>query len=448
MALADLWAADSGQPPRQHHTPKARRIISLFQSGGPSQIDLFDYKPKLAEHHGEDIFKWVEHTSRLTGFTNTHKIHPVINTRYKFARHGDCGAWVSELLPHMSQITDEVCTIRSVSTTPINHDPALTFMTTGHNLPGRPSIGAWLSYGLGTMNRNLPDFVVLVSRGDLGNMQPLNNRLWGTGFLSGRHAGVRLRSGSAPVLYLNDPAGKPMSDQRTLLDVIKQMNEEAFARDANPQISTRISQYEMAFRMQASIPGLCDLSDEPTSTFALYGEDARKPGTYAHNCLMARRLAEQDVRFIQLFHSGWDHHFALPDHLPKRCRETDRATAALILDLKQRGLLDDTIVLWGGEFGRTTFSQTGEVKTLYGRDHHPGCFTMLVAGGGFKPGLVHGETDDFCYSVVRDEVPVHDLHATLLHQLGLDHERLTFRHQGRDYRLTDVHGKVVTALLT
>jgi hypothetical protein len=448
MALADLQAAVPQGANGCHHTAKAKRVIYLFQSGGPSQVDLFDHKPMLAKHHGEDIFKLVEKKGRLTGFTNGHKTHPVIGTKYKFARHGGNGAWMSELLPHMSKITDDVCTIRSVSTKPVNHDPAMTFMQTGHGLAGRPSIGSWLSYGLGTMNRNLPDFVVLVSRGDLGNMQPLNNRLWGSGFLSGKYAGVRLRSGAEPVLFLNDPAEKPIKDRREILDVINKLNEEELSRSGDPAVATRMAQYEMAFRMQSSIPDLSDLSDEPESTYKLYGEDARKPETYAFNCLMARRLAERDVRFIQLYHSGWDHHFNLPSHLPKRCKETDQASAALITDLKQRGLLEDTIVVWGGEFGRTTFSQDGKVKADYGRDHHANCFTTLVAGGGFKPGLVHGETDDFCYSVVRDEVPVHDLHATLMHQLGIDHERLTFRHQGRDYRLTDVHGKVVREVLT
>ncbi len=448
MALADLQAAGSQGATGIHHTAKAKRVIYLFQSGGPSQVDLFDHKPMLAKHHGEDIFKLVEKEGRLTGFTNGHKIHPVIGPKYKFSRQGGSGAWMSELLPHMSKITDDVCTIRSVSTKPVNHDPAMTFMQTGHGLPGRPSMGSWLSYGLGSMNRNLPDFVVLVSRGDLGNMQPLNNRLWGSGFLSEKYAGVRLRSGAEPVLYLNDPAEKPIKDRREILDVINKLNEEELSRSGDPAVATRMAQYEMAFRMQSSIPDLSDLSDEPESTYKLYGEEARKPGTYAFNCLMARRLAERDVRFIQLYHSGWDHHFNLPSHLPKRCKETDQASAALITDLKQRGLLEDTIVVWGGEFGRTTFSQDGKVKADYGRDHHANCFTTLVAGGGFKPGLVHGETDDFCYSVVRDEVPVHDLHATLMHQLGIDHERLTFRHQGRDYRLTDVHGKVVRELLT
>lgn len=447
MALADLQAAEKGGVRGVHHHAKAKRVIYLFQSGGPSQVDLFDHKPMLAKHHGEDLFKLVDKAARLTGFTKKYKSHPVIKTKFKFAQHGDNGAWVSDLLPHMSRIMDEVCTIRSVSTSPVNHDPALTFIHTGHGVPGRPSIGSWLSYGLGTMNRNLPDFVVLVSRGDLGNMQPLHNRLWGSGFLSGKYAGVRLRSGAEPVLYLNDPAEKPIADRREILDVINALNEEELARSGDPAVSTRMAQYEMAFRMQTSIPELSDLSDEPESTYERYGEEARKPGTYAFNCLMARRLAERDVRFIQLYHSGWDHHFNLPAHLPKRCQETDQASAALITDLKERGLLDDTIVIWGGEFGRTTFSHDGKVANAYGRDHHAGCFTTLVAGGGFKPGLVHGETDDFCYSVVRDEVSVHDLHATLMHQLGINHERLTFRHQGRDYRLTDVHGKVVEDLL-
>ena len=448
MALSGLQASQNTSPQTlPNHPARAKRVIYLFQSGGPSQVDLFDPKPALAKHQGEDIFKLVDQKGRLTGFTNGHKIHPVIQSKYKFSQHGGNGAWMSELLPHLSKITDEYCTIRSTSTKPVNHDPAMTFMQTGHNLPGRPSFGSWLSYGLGSMNRDLPEFVVLVSRGDLANMQPLNNRLWGSGFLPGRHAGVRFRSGEEPVLYLNDPAQKPITDRRRILDAINQLNGEELARSGDPAVETRIAQYEMAFRMQSSVPGLADLSDEPESTYKLYGEDARKPGTFAFNCLMARRLAERDIRFIQLYHSGWDHHFNLPDHLPKRCRETDQASAALILDLKQRGLLEDTIVIWGGEFGRTTFSQDGKVKESYGRDHHANCFTTLVAGGGFKPGLIHGETDDFCYSVVKDEVPVHDLHATLMHQLGIDHERLTFRHQGRDYRLTDVHGKVVKGLL-
>ncbi|MEM7391159.1 MAG: DUF1501 domain-containing protein [Verrucomicrobiota bacterium] len=447
MALGRLLAAEAKPHGLTHHTARARRVIYLFQSGGPSQIDLFDHKPMMQKLHGQDIFKHVEQQGRLTGFTNKHKIHPIIHTRYAFKQHGACGSTVSELLPHMARISDEVCTLRSVSTKPVNHDPATTFMQTGHNLPGRPSMGAWLSYGLGAMNRNLPDFVVLVSRGDLGNMQPLNARLWGNGFLPGRHQGVRLRSGAEPVLYLKDPAGKSLSEKRQQLDLIHQLNARELERSGHPEVETRMAQFEMAFRLQTSIPELSDLSDEPASTFKLYGEAARQPGTYAFNCLMARRLAERDVRFIQLYHSGWDHHFNLPAHLPKRCRETDQAGAALIVDLKQRGLLEDTIVIWGGEFGRTAFSQTGKAKPAYGRDHHANCFTKIIAGGGFKAGLNYGETDAFSYRVARDEVPVHDLHATILHQLGIDHERLTHLFQGRRYRLTDVHGHVVRGLL-
>ncbi len=447
MALGSLLAKDTQVDRALHHEPKARRVIYLFQSGGPSQLDLFDYKPALEKFHGADIFEYVRQKGRLTGFTDGHKIHPVINTQYSFKQHGESGSWTSELLPHMSRIVDDLCTIRSMSTTPVNHDPALTFMQTGHGLPGRPSIGSWLSYGLGTMNRDLPDFVVLVSKGDLGNMQPLNGRLWGNGFLPGRHQGVRFRSGVNPVLYLNDPSGKTLQEQRQVLDAINQLNERELERSGNPEVDTRINQYEMAFRLQTSIPELSDLSDEPESTFKLYGEAARKPGTYAFNCLMARRLAERDVRYIQLYHSGWDHHFNLPDHLPKRCQETDQASAALISDLKQRGLLDDTIVVWGGEFGRTPFSQSGKVADSYGRDHHANCFTKIVAGGGFKAGLNYGETDEFGYQSILDEVTVHDLHATILHQLGIDHERLTYLFQGRRYRLTDVHGRVVHDLL-
>ena len=447
VALGSLLADDGVAPIAAHHPAQAKRVIYLFQSGGPSQLDLFDHKPAMKQLHGKDIFAHVEKEGRLTGFTKNHKIHPLISSKYAFRQHGQCGAWVSELLPHISGAVDELCTIRSLSTLPVNHDPAMTFIQTGHNLPGRPSMGAWLSYGLGSMNRNLPDFCVLVSRGDLGNMQPLNNRLWGNGFLPGRYQGVRLRSGADPVLYLKDPSGKTLTEKRQILDVLNQLNHEELQRSGDPAVETRITQYEMAFRMQRSIPDLSDFSDEPASTFALYGEDARKPGTYAFNCLMARRLAERNVRFIQLYHSGWDHHFSLPKHLPKRCRETDQASAALILDLKQRGLLDDTIVIWGGEFGRTAFSQNGKAPADYGRDHHANCFTKLVAGGGFKAGHVHGETDDFSYRVVRDEVTMHDFHATLMHQLGIDHERLTWLFQGRRYRLTDVHGHVVRGLL-
>jgi hypothetical protein len=447
MALGNLLAGENTPDLKPHHTPKAKRVIYLFQSGGPSQLDLFDHKPALEKLHGQDIFKFVKKKGRLTGFTNKHKIHPVINSKYKFKKHGKCGSWVSELLPHMSSVVDDVCTIRSVSTKPVNHDPAMTFMQTGHSLAGRPGMGAWLSYGLGSMNNNLPDYVVLISKGDLSNMQPLNSRLWGNGFLPGRYQGVRLRSGKNPVLYLKDPSGKTLTEERQLLDVINKLNNEELTRNGNPAVETRISQYEMAFRMQTSIPDLSDVSDEPESTFKLYGEDARKPATYAFNCLMARRLAERDVRFIQLYHSGWDHHFNLPDHLPKRCKETDQASAALITDLKQRGLLDDTIVIWGGEFGRTAFSQNGKVPKSYGRDHHANCFTKIVAGGGFKAGLNYGETDNFSYASVQNEVTVHDLHATILHQLGIDHERLTYLFQGRRYRLTDVHGHVVKDII-
>jgi hypothetical protein len=451
MAFAGMSAGESVAAPTltpgAHHTPKAKRVIYLFQAGGPAQVDLFDHKPALDKFHGKDIFSLIEQEGRLTGFNNTHEAHPVINTRYKFARYGQSGATYSELLPHMASIADDWCMIKSVKTTPINHDPATTFMQTGHNLPGRPSMGSWLSYGLGSMNRNLPDFAVLVSRGDLGNMQPLNNRLWGSGFLPGQYAGVRLRSGQTPVLFLNDPTQKPITDRRKIIDVINELNEIELKRSKDPAVETRIAQYEMAYRMQSSVPDLTDLSDEPESTYTLYGEAARKPGTFAFNCLMARRLAERDVRFVQLYHSGWDHHFNLPAHLPKRCKETDQASAALVTDLKQRGMLDDTIVLWGGEFGRTTFSQDGKVRQDYGRDHHAGCFTMLAAGGGFKPGHIHGQTDDFSYAITQGEVHVHDLHATILHQLGIDHERLTFQHQGRRYRLTDVHGKVAEDLL-
>ena len=341
MALGSLIGADKVQ----NKKAKAKRIIYLFQAGGPSQLDMFEYKPKMKELHGKHIFDYVKQDGRLTGFVNKHKMNPIIATKYSFKQYGQSGKWVSELMPHMSKIVDDVCWMQSVKTDPVNHDPAMTFMQTGHGLPGRPALGSWLSYGLGSMNNNLPEFVVLLSFGDLGNMQPLNNRLWGNAFLPGKHQGVRFRSDKNVVSFLKDPSGKSLEEKKRMIGLLKEMNEMQFSETGDPEIKTRINQYEMAFRMQTSVPDLADLSDEKESTFKLYGEDARKPGTYAFNCLMARRMAERNVRYIQLYHAGWDHHFNLPDHIPKRCKETDQATAALITDLKQRGLLDDTHVV-------------------------------------------------------------------------------------------------------
>jgi Protein of unknown function (DUF1501) len=428
-----------------HFAPKAKRVIWLFQSGGPSQMDLFDYKPKLERLRGDDLPDSIRKGQRLTGMTSTQDRFPMVPSLFKFAQHGQSGAWLSELMPHTAGIADELCFIRSLHTEAINHDPAITFFQTGAQIAGRPSIGAWLAYGLGSENQDLPAFVVLITQG--GGDQPLYDRLWGSGFLPSRYQGVKFRSVGDPVLYLSDPEGFDKGMRREYLDSLSQLNQLKLQEFGDPEIATRISQYEMAFKMQSSVPELADLSKEPEHVFNLYGEDARKPGTFAANCLLARRLAERGVRFIQLFHRGWDQHGKLPRDLARQCRATDQASAALVLDLKARGLLDDTLVIWGGEFGRTVYCQGRLTEDDYGRDHHPRCFTMWMTGGGFKPGVTYGETDDFSYNVTQDPVHVHDLHATLLHCLGIDHTKLTFKYQGRHFRLTDVHGNVVTKLL-
>ena len=429
-----------------HIAPKARRIIYLFQSGGPSQLELFDYKPDLARRRGEDLPESVRMGQRLTGMTAYQKAFPLAPSIYPFAQWGDSGAWISKLLPHTGAIADEICVVRSMYTQAINHDPAITFFQTGSQQPGRPSIGAWLSYGLGSSNENLPTFCVLLSRG-LQRPQPIYSRLWGSGFLAALHQGVQFRTGGDPVLFLNDPPGLHTSNRRQMLEHLAHLNQLHFESSGHPEIQSRIAQYEMAYRMQTSVPEVTDLSDEPDSTFELYGEDARTPGTYAANCLLARRLAERDVRFIQLYHMGWDQHGDLPHDIELQCKDTDKASAALVIDLKRRGLLDDTLVIWGGEFGRTNYSQGTLTETNYGRDHHPRCFSIWMAGGGVKPGLTYGATDELGYNIAENPVHVHDLQATILHLLGIDHERLTYRHQGRRYRLTDVHGHVVNDLL-
>ena len=432
-----------------HFAPKAKRVIYLFMHGGPSQLDLFDHKPELAARRGEELPESVRGTQRLTGMTSGQKSFPVTPSIFRFSRHGRSGMWVSELLPHTAGIVDELCVIRSLHTEAINHDPAVTMLQTGHQQPGRPSFGAWTSYGLGSVNRDLPSFVVLTSRGSAARpADPLYARLWGSGFLPSNHQGVSFRSGGDPVLYLSNPAGLGAAARRDQLDAVAALNRRAATREIDPEIETRIAQYEMAYRMQTSVPGLLDLSGEPPATFDAYGPQSRVPGTFAANCLLARRLAERDVRFIQLYHRGWDQHYNLPSDLRLQCADVDQPAAALVRDLKQRGLLEDTLVIWGGEFGRTTYSQGKLEAANYGRDHHGRCFTMWLAGGGVKPGHVHGETDDFCYNITRDPVHVHDLNATLLHLLGVDHTRLTFRFQGRDYRLTDVHGEVVKPILS
>jgi hypothetical protein len=442
-------AAAGGLPGLPHFKPRAKRVIYLFQSGAPSQMDLFDHKPRLADRRGTELPASVRRGQRLTGMTATQTRFPVAPSKFAFARHGKSGAWVSELLPHTAKVVDELCFIRSMHTEAINHDPAITFFQTGAQLAGRPSIGAWLSYGLGSMNNDLPAFVALVSRGSGNpNDQPLYDRLWGSGFLPTKYQGVQFRSGSGgPVLYLSSPAGVDRDTRRRMLDDLAALNRMRLAEVGDPEIGTRIAQYEMAYRMQASVPELTDLSREPKHVFDLYGPEARKPGTYAANCLLARRLAERGVRFVQLFHRGWDQHTHLPKQIAGQCRDTDQPSAALIADLKQRGLLDDTLVVWGGEFGRTVYCQGTLTRDDYGRDHHPRCFTVWLAGGGVRRGLTHGATDEFGYNVVRDPVHVHDLHATLLHCLGIDHTRLTFKFQGRHHRLTDVHGSVVKPVL-
>jgi len=430
-----------------HHTPKAKRVIYLFQSGGPSQLETFDYKPKLKDIYKSELPDSIRRGQRLTGMSGQQASFPVVPSKFGFSQHGQNGTWVSDLLPHTAKIIDDLTVIRSLHTEAINHDPAVTFLQTGSQIAGRPSIGSWVSYGLGSESKDLPGFIVLISPGAGGGGQPLYDRLWGAGFLPSRYQGVKFRSVGSPVLYLQDPEGFSREDRRAYLDTLAALNQKNFEDSGDPEISTRIAQYEMAFAMQASVPELTDLSKEPQSTFDLYGPDARKPGTFGYNCLMARRLAERGVRFIQLYHRDWDHHGGLPKGMPTRCRETDQPAAALVQDLKQRGMLDDTLVVWGGEFGRTVYCQGQLTDGDYGRDHHPRCFSMWMAGGGAKPGVVYGETDEYSYNIVKDPVHVHDFQATLLHLLGLDHAKLTYRFQGRYFRLTDVHGSVVKPLL-
>ena len=452
MALSSLLNPAAGatnvRGTLPHYAPKARRVIYLFQSGGPGQMDLFDYKPGLRNRRGEDVPASIYPDERKTTMSSGQDNFPVAPSIYNFQQHGEAGIWMSELLPHTAGIADDLCLVKSMYTEAINHDPAITMLQTGSQLPGRPSIGAWLAYGLGSENENLPAFVAMNSRGlgDSGD-QPLYDRLWGSGFLPSEYQGVKFRNQGDPVLDIFDPPGVDGPMRRAMLDVVGQLNTRRHAAIGDPDIQTRITQYEMAFRMQSSVPDLTDFSDEPESTFALYGEEARIPGTYSFNCLLARRLAERGVRFVQLFHQGWDTHGGVPKRLPKLCRDTDRASAALVTDLKQRGMLDDTLVVWGGEFGRTVYCQGELTEKNYGRDHHPACFSMWLAGGGVKPGLCYGETDDYSVNVTENPVHVHDLHATLLHLLGIDHERLIYKYQGRDFRLTDVHGRLVHDIL-
>ena len=432
-----------------HFAPKAKRVIYLVMSGGPSHIDLFDYKPKLKELNGTELPASIRMGQRVTGMTSGQKSFPCAASIFKFDQHGKSGAWVSELLPHIGSVADEIAIVKTLNTEAINHDPAITFLQTGSQQPGRPSFGAWLDYGLGSENDNLPSFIVMISQGS-GNKtdQPIFSRLWGAGFLPSTHQGVRFRAGENPVLYLSNPPGIDGPARREMLDGVGQLNALAEQSFGDPEIATRIAQYEMAYRMQTSVPELTDLAGESKETLELYGiKEDGVDGGFARNCLLARKMAERGVRFIQLMHRGWDQHSSLPGQIRGQCSDVDRPSAALIKDLKDRGLLDETLVIWGGEFGRTVYSQGALTKDNYGRDHHGRCFTLWMAGGGIKPGVTYGETDDYCYNIVKDPVHVHDFQATALHCLGIDHTRLVYRFQGRDFRLTDVHGKVVQGLV-
>ena len=419
--------------------PRAKRVIFMFQSGAPSQLELFDYKPTLDKIHMTELPDEVRMGQRLTGMTSRQTSFPMIRSMFKFAQFGQSGTWFSELLPHTARIADDICVIRTMHTEAINHDPAITFCQTGSQLAGRPSMGAWVAYGLGAMNSDLPAFMVLVSRGSGRSAdQPLYDRLWGSGFLPSQYQGVKLRSAEDPVLYLSNPGGCSPTTRRSMLDQLRALNQEHHAATGDPEILSRIEQYELAFRMQSSVPDLSDISNEPQHILDLYGPDVHRPGSYARNCLLARRMAERDVRFVQLYHMGWDHHDNLPDHVTKQCRDTDQPSAGLVADLKQRGLLDDTLIVWGGEFGRTVYSQGTVTETTYGRDHHPRCYSMWLAGGGIKPGVTWGTTDDFSYNIVENPVHVNELNATILHSLGIDHRALSAQHQGLDVRLTGV----------
>ena len=452
LLIPDLFKGSGGSLLDQqmagipHFAPKAKRVIYLFQNGAPSQLESFDYKPKLRELWGEELPESVRQGQRLTGMTSSQTSFPMVGSIYDFQQYGQARAWVSELFPHTAKIVDDICIIKSMHTEAINHDPALTFFQTGAQQGNRPSMGSWLSYGLGSENSNLPAFTVLLSKGK-GNGQGVYSKLWSNGFLDSIHQGVQFSSGDDPVLYLSDQEGLSRSERRKMLDRLSELNQISFERLGDPEIHAKVAQYEMAYRMQTAVPEATDLSKEPEMIFDLYGEDSRKPGTFAANCLLARKLSENGVRFVQLYHQGWDQHGNLPKEMANQAKDVDQASAALVTDLKQRGLLDETLVIWGGEFGRTNYSQGKLTKDNYGRDHHPRCFSIWMAGGGVKPGFVYGETDEFGYNITKNPVHVHDFQATVLHQLGLDHERLIYKHLGRRFRLTDVAGKVVNDLL-
>ncbi len=463
LALASLLKADPGDAAGDiaakggaglslvrspHFAPKAKRVIYMHMEGAPSQLDLYDYKPGLRHRFNQDLPDSIRKGQRLTGMTSGQARFPVAPSIFKFTRYANNqdGAWVSELMPHTGSVANEICFIHSMHTEAINHEPGITFFQTGNQQPGRPSFGAWVSYGLGSMNDNLPSFVVLITQG-LGNMQALAARFWGSGFLPSEHQGCKMRSAGDPVLFLKDPEGVARADRRRMLDLVGEMNALEMERSLDPEVRARIAQYEMAYRMQMSVPELSDFSTEDEETLNMYGPDVTKPGTFAANCLLARRLAERGVRFIQLYMRGWDQHNNLPGELKAQCGAVDQPQAALIKDLKRRGMLDDTLILWAGEFGRTVYSQGTLTDKNYGRDHHPRCFTVWCAGGGIKPGISYGKTDDYSYNIVENRCEVHDLDATLLHLMGMSHEKLIYRHQGRDYRLTDVFGRVVSEIV-
>lgn len=432
-----------------HFAPKAKHVIYLHMVGGPSQLDLFDYKPKMNDWYDKDLPESIRNGQRLTTMTSGQKRFPIAPSKYKFAQHGECGMWVSELFPNISKIVDEMCFIRSMHTEAINHEPAISYMQTGNQITGKPCLGSWASYGLGSLNQNLPTFVVLVAKpSNTEQVQAISARLWSSGYLPGDYAGVSFRSGGDPILYINNPPGVPTEIRRKTLDGLRSLNEMNYKVVGDPETHTRIQQYELAFRMQASVPDLTDISNEPESTHKLYGDDLKKPGSFAHSVLLARRMVERGVRFIQIYHNNWDTHANVSGRLPDQCRDVDQPIHGLITDLKNRGLFDDTLIIWGGEFGRTIYSQGGLSKDNYGRDHHPRCFTMWMAGGGSRPGAIYGETDDFSYNIIKDPCHIHDFHATVLKLLGFDHERFTYRFQGLDQRLTGVEpAKVIQELL-
>jgi len=453
LLIPDLFSGLGGDneadfiPGVPNFAPKAKRVIYLFQDGAPSQLESLDYKPKLRELMGQELPPSVRGNQILTGMTSGQKSFPLVGSFYDFKQYGESRAWVSDLFPHIGKIADDICIVRSMYTEAINHDPALTFFQTGAQQGNRPSMGSWVSYGLGSENKNLPAFTVLLSKGK-GNGQGVYSKLWSNGFLDSIHQGVQFSSGENPVLYLNDQDGIDKRDRRKMLDKLAELNDISYKEFGDPEISTKIQQYEMAYRMQSAVPEIMDVSKEPDDIVKMYGPDCLVPGTYAANCLLARKLSESGVRFVQLYHQGWDQHSNLPKEMAGQAMDVDQASAALVTDLKQRGLLDETLVIWGGEFGRTNYSQGKLVKDNYGRDHHPRCFSIWMAGGGIKPGMVYGESDEFGYNIVKDPVHVHDFHATILNQLGIDHKKLTFKAQGRRYRLTDVAGNVVKGIIS